>query len=82
MRTYVITESMKNAKEYFKGEKVLQGLFNGKPAVYISAGYSNEEMKEMIDVFSAKPGNRYMGNFVALKLVEMSEAKGKVLIAK
>lgn len=82
MKTYVITETMKNAKEYFKGKMVLQGLYNDKPAVYISAEYSNEEMEEMIDVFSAKPGNRYMGNFVALKLVQMSEAKGKVLIAK
>ena len=36
----------------------------------------------MIEVYSANPGNRYMWEFVALKLVEMSEAKGKVLIAK
>ena len=82
MKVYVITETMKNAKEYFKGQTVLQGLYNDKPAVYISACYSDKEMEEMIEVYSAKPGNRYMGDFVALKLVEMSEAKGKVLIAK
>ena len=82
MRAYVITETMKNAKEYFKGYMVLQGLYNGKPAVYISESYSDEEMEGMIDIYSAKPGNRYMGNFVTLKLVEMSEAKGRVLVAK
>ena len=81
MKTYVITESMKNAKEYFKGKMVLQGIYNCKPAVYISASYFDEEMEDVIEVYSAK-SNKYMGDFVATKLVEMCEAKGKVLIAK
>lgn len=81
MKSYVITESMKNAKEYFKGKMVLQGFYNCKPAVYISANYFDEEMEDMIEIYSAK-SNRYMGKFVATKLVEMCEAKGKVLIAK
>ena len=42
MKVYVITETMKNAKEYFKGQMVLQGLYNDKPAVYISACYSDK----------------------------------------
>ena len=78
MRAYVATESMKNAKEYFKGEMVLQGIYNGKPAVYISASYPDENDIEM---YSAK-SNKYMGKFVTTTLVEMCEAKGKVLIAK
>ena len=81
MKAYVVTESMKNAKEYFEGEMVLQGLYNGKPAVYISASYYDEEMEDVVEVYSAK-SNKYMGDFVATKLVEMCEAKGKVLIAK
>lgn len=81
MKSYVITESMKNAKEYFKGKMVLQGFYNCKPAVYISANYSDEQMEDVIEVYSAK-SNKYMGDFVATKLVEMCEAKGKVLIAK
>lgn len=81
MKAYVVTESMKNAKEYFEGEMVLQGLYNDKPAVYISASYSDEEMENAIEMYSAK-SNKYMGKFVATKLVEMCEAKGKVLIAK
>lgn len=81
MKAYVVTESMKNAKEYFKDEMVLQGIYNGKPAVYISAGYSDEEMENVIEMYSAK-SNKYIGDFVATKLVEMCEAKGKVLIAK
>ena len=81
MKAYVITESMKNAKEYFEGKMVLQGLYNGKQAVYISAGYFDEEMENAIEMYSAK-SNKYMGNFVATKLVEMCEAKVKVLIAK
>lgn len=81
MKAYVVTESMKNAKEYFEGKMVLQGLYNDKPAVYISASYSDKEMENAIEMYSAK-SNKYMGNFVATKLVEMCEAKGKVLIAK
>ena len=82
MKAYVITESMKNAKEYFEGKMVLQGLYNScKPAVYISASYSDEEMENVIEMYSAK-SHKYMGDFVATKLVEMCEAKGKVLIAK
>lgn len=81
MKTYVVTESMKNAKEYFEGKMVLQGLYNGKPAVYISASYYDKEMEDVIEVYSAK-SNKYMGDFEAIKLVEMCEAKGKVLIAK
>lgn len=81
MKAYVVTESMKNAKEYFEGEMVLQGLYNGKPAVYISASYSDKEMENVIEMYSAK-SNKYMGDFVVTKLVEMCEAKGKVLIAK
>lgn len=65
----------------FKGKMVLQGLYNDKPAVYISASYFAEEMENVIEMYSAK-SNKYMGNFVATKLVEMCEAKGKVLIAK
>ena len=81
MKTYVVTESMKNAKEYFKGKMVLQGCYNCKPAVYISEDYFDEEKEGVIEVYSAK-SNKYMGDFVATKLVEMCEAKGKVLIAK
>ena len=81
MKAYVITESMKNAKEYFEGKMVLQGIYNCKPAVYISADYFDEEMEGVTEMYSAK-SNKYMGNFVATKLVEMCEAKGKVLIAK
>ena len=81
MKAYVITESMKNAKEYFEGKMVLQGIYNCKPAVYISASYFDEEMENAIEMYSAK-SNKYMGKFVATKLVEMCEAKGKVLIAK
>ena len=54
MKAYVVTESMKNAKEYFEGEMVLQGLYNGKPAVYISASYSDKEMENVIEMYSAK----------------------------
>ena len=43
--------------------------------------YSDEEMENVIEMYSAK-SNKYMGDFVATKLVEMCEAKGKVLIAK
>ena len=82
MKAYVVTESMKNAKEYFEGKMVLQGFYNScKPAVYISANYFDEEMEGIIEVYSAK-SSKYMGTFEATKLVEMCEAKGKVLIAK
>lgn len=81
MKAYVVTESMKNAKEYFKGKMVLQGFYNCKPAVYISADYFDVEKEGVIEIYSAK-SNKYMGDFVATKLVEMCEAKGKVLIAK
>ena len=81
MKAYVVTESMKNAKEYFEGEIVLQGLYNCKPAVYISASYSDKEMENVIEMYLAI-SNKYMCDFVATKLVEMCEAKGKFLIVK
>ena len=43
--------------------------------------FGDEEMENVIEMYSAK-SNKYMGDFVATKLIEMCEAKGKVLIAK
>lgn len=83
LKTFVIKETVKNAKEYFKNDTVLYGLFNGKPATYISSGYYEEEKNgAVISVYSAKPGNRYLGLFVALKEIKGSESKGIILIAK
>lgn len=81
-KTYVVRETLKNAKEYFEGQMVLQGMYNGKNAVYVSAGYDDNDMESIISVYSAKPGNRYMGTFEATALVEMCDAKGTVLVAK
>lgn len=82
-KSFVIRETVKNAKEYFKNDTVLYGLYNGKPATYISAGYFEEEKNgAVISMYSAKPGNRYLGSFVALKEIKGSEAKGIILIAK
>ncbi len=81
-KTYVIRETMKNAKNYFEGQMVLQGFYNGKAAVYVSAGYSEQDMEQQIMVHSAAPGNRFLGIFEATQLVEMCDAKGIVLIAK
>ena len=81
--TFVIKETVKNAKEYFKDDTVLFGFYNGKPATYISSGYFEEEKNgAIISVYSAKPGNRYMGTFKAIKEIKGSEAKGIILIAK
>ena len=33
LNTFVIKETVKNAKEYFKNDTVLYGLFNGKSYV-------------------------------------------------
>ncbi len=81
-KTYVIRESAKNAKEFFKGRLVLQGIYNDKKAVYVSANYSDNEMDVPIEVYSASAGNKYLGIFEATQLVDMEEAVGIVLIAK
>ena len=83
LNSFVIRETVKNAKEYFKNDTVLYGLFRGKPATYISAGYFEEEKNgEAISMYSASQSNRYLGSFVALKEIKGSEAKGIILIAK
>lgn len=79
-KAYVIGCSMKNAKEYFKGQQVLQGMYNGKNTVYISASYDLNV--DLYEIHSANPGNRYLGSFIPVSLVDMEDAKGKVLIAK
>ena len=79
-KSYVIGCSMKNAKEYFEGQQVLQGTYNGKNAVYVSAGYDLDV--DLYEMYSASPGNRYLGSFIPTSLVDMNDAKGKVLIAK
>lgn len=79
-KAYVIGCSMKNAKKYFEGEQVLQGTYNGKNAVYVSAGYDLDA--DLYEMYSANPGNRYLGRFIPTSLVDMNDAKGKVLIAK
>ena len=83
MKAFVITETLKNAKEYFEGQTVLQGTYSAKPAVLVSAGYDNINC---ISVYSAttfvRGNNKYLGTFVAEKFVNMSEAHGKVLVCK
>lgn len=79
-KAYVAGLSMKDAKEYFKGQQVLQGTYNGKNAVYVSAGY--DLGVELYRIHSASRGNRYFGDFIPTSLVDVADAKGKVLIAK
>ena len=79
-KSYVIGCSMKNAKEYFKGQQVLQGMYNGKNAVYVSASYDLDV--DLYEMYSANSCNRYLGRFIPASLVNMNDAKGKVLIAK
>lgn len=71
---------MKEAKEYFKGQQVLQGIYNSKNAVYVSAGYELDV--DLYEVHSAKPSRRYLGNFIPTALIDMEDAKGRVLVAK
>ena len=82
-KSYVVKESMKNAKQFFEGEKVLKGKFNGKQAIYVSSGYFDEELNgEEIFMYSAKSTNCFIGAFVGEELIDIKEAKGIVLIAK
>lgn len=78
--TYVINCSMKDAKEYFKGQQVLQGTYNGKNAVYVSAGYELDV--DLYEMHSASSSRKYLGSFIPKALVDMEDAKGKVLVAK
>ena len=83
-RAFVISETLKNAKEYFNGQTVLQGTYNGKPAVLVSAGYDSDV--KIYEVRSAttfvRGNNKYLGEFIAEKFIDMSEAYGKVLVCK
>ena len=84
MKAFVITETLKNAKKYFEGQTVLQGMYNGRPAVLVSAGYDDDV--DCYDVCSAttfvRGHNKYLGVFIAKQFVDMSEAHGKVLVCK
>lgn len=79
-KSYVIGCAMKKAKEYFEGEQVLQGTYNGKNAVYVSSSYDLDV--EVYEMHSTKMYQRYLGEFIPTGLVDMKDAKGKVLIAK
>lgn len=80
MKAYVSGCSMKDAKNYFEGQNVLQGMLNGKKAVYVSAGYDiNVAVYEM---FSAAASNRYIGKFIPSELIKMEEAVGRVMVAQ
>lgn len=83
MKAFVITETLKDAKKYFEGQTVLQGMYNDRPAVLVSAGYDDADC---YDVYSAKTfvrgKNKYLGVFIAKQFVNISEAHGKVLVCK
>lgn len=83
MKAFIITETLKNAKTYFEGQTVLQGMYNGRPAVLVSAGYDDADC---YDIYSAttfvRGDNKYLGVFIAKQFVDMSEAHGKVLVCK
>mgnify|MGYP000863683632 FL=1 len=55
-------------------------MYNGKNAVYVSASYDLDV--DLYEMYSANSGNRYLGRFIPTSLVDMNDAKGKVLIAK
>lgn len=78
-KIYIVKESMKNAREYFQGQIVIAGLYNHKPAVFVTCGELN--LSECVMVYSATSG-RYLGAFVQSGVVTIEKAKGAVLIAK
>lgn len=79
-KSYVSGCTMKNAKEYFEGQQVLQGTYNDKSAVYVAASYDLDI--EVYEMHSASSSRRYLGEFIPTALVDIEDAKGKVLVAK
>ena len=73
----IFATPMRDINKYSSDRTVTQGLFNDKPAAYLTSG--SMELGEYVEVFSRVSG-RSQGYFKPTHLVTLEDAKGLVLI--